>query len=74
VVGARGVRHVRLQLYTPNDDTGECVFVGPGDPDEAVTVHDLRVEGGSYKRDVGRVRYPDGTTRLWRYEEIQQIL
>ncbi len=48
-----------------------ATFLAPGDPDDAVTVEDERVLGGSYKRDVAIIRYEDATTGRVVYEKLR---
>lgn len=53
----------------PDDESGECVFVRPGDRYEAIEVDDPA--GGSHTWDVGLVKYPDGCIKPWPYGKIR---
>ena len=47
------------------------MFVGPGEPDQAIQVANPAVDSGVQTRDVGIVSYPDGTIKAWLYAEIK---
>lgn len=58
-------------VVVPDDASGACVFVGPGEPDQAIQVANPAVDSGVQTRDVGIVSYPDGTIKAWLYAEIK---
>jgi hypothetical protein len=62
------------RVYVHLDDDGWIAghFERPGQPDEAITVRDARVDGGTYKRDVGWVRRDDsGDVERFPYAQIR---
>jgi hypothetical protein len=61
------------RVWVPRQ-TGEWVeatYVGPGEPGDAVDVPSPHGEGGFVQRDVGWVRFEDGTTARYPYAQMQ---
>jgi hypothetical protein len=57
------------KVIVPDDISGDCVFVRPGDPTEAVEVE--HPDGHTSTQDVGLVKYPDGCIKPWVYAKIR---
>ena len=64
----------RVWVPDPDDDARwvEATFVRPGDPADAVHLPDPGEGGSSYERDVGWVRFEDGTEQPYRHEHIRE--
>lgn len=57
-------------VQVPDDTSGNAVFVGAADPDEAIAVESPHAVSGQRMADVAEIRYPDGIIKRWRYAEI----
>lgn len=57
------------KVIVPDDDTGACVFMRPGDRHEGIEIE--HPDGHTYMADVGLVQYPDGCVKPWVYSKIR---
>ena len=61
--------HPGTKVIVPDDDTGACVFVRPGDEYEGVEIE--HPDGHIQTAEVGLVQYPDGCIKPWVYAKIR---
>ena len=59
------------RVIVPDDDSGQVEFDHPGEQLEGVEVAIPVAVAPTTTRDVGWVRYPDGTTKTWTYAQIK---
>ena len=61
------------KVIVPDDESGEVEFDHPAEQLEGVEVTIPAADDFTVMRDVGWVRYPDGTTKTWTYAEIKRF-